>query len=144
MRCTSIWTIGWPIRFGDVEYWLPPFHQEQKPMVIRSWRAIASSQRVVDQYTTHLERTTFKEMARLDGNLGASLSKKPIGDRFELLVLSYWRDMDAVRQFAKGAIDDAVVKPSTQQLLESYDAKVEYFEVCGAAGLLPGQLSPGD
>src|SRR5215467_9748902 len=110
-------------------------------MVIRSWRAIAASQRVVDQYTSHLERTTFKEMARLDGHLGASLSKKPIGDRFELLVLSYWRDMEAVQRFAKGAIDDAVVKPSTQKLLESYDTKVEYFEVCGASGLLPGQLS---
>ena len=112
-------------------------------MIIRSWRAIASSQRVVDEYASHLERTTFKEMGQLDGNLGASLSKKPIGDKFELLVLSYWRDMDAVKQFAKGAIDDAVVKPSTQKLLESYDAKVEYFEVCAASGLVPGQSVSG-
>ena len=112
-------------------------------MIIRSWRAIAASQRIVDEYTAHLERTTFKEMAQLDGNLGASLSKKPIGDKFELLVLSYWRDMDAVRQFARGAIDDAVVKPSTQKLLDSYDPKVEYFEVCGSSGALPGQL-PSD
>jgi heme-degrading monooxygenase HmoA len=83
-------------------------------------------------------------MAQLDGNLGASLSRRPIGDKFELLVLSYWRDMDAVKQFAKGAIDDAVVKPSTPKLLESYDAKVEHFEVCGVSGLLPGQLLPGN
>ena len=111
-------------------------------MIIRSWRAIASSQRVVDEYTSHLERTTFKEMAQLDGNRGASLSKKPLGDKFELLVLSYWRDMDAVKQFAKGSIDDAVVKPSTQNLLESYDVKVECFEACGVSGVLPGQLLP--
>ena len=40
--------------------------------------------------------------------------------------------------------DDAVVKPSTQKLLESYDAKVEYFEVCAVSGHLPGQLARGN
>ncbi|MDH0683062.1 hypothetical protein [Achromobacter animicus] len=111
-------------------------------MIIRSWRAVAASQAVIDEYIAHLQATTFKEMAALDGNLGASLSKKPIGEKFELLYLSYWRDMDAVKQFAKGAsLDDAVVKESTQKRLESYDPKVEYFEICGASGSLPGQLS---
>jgi hypothetical protein len=112
-------------------------------MIIRSWRAIAGSQDVVDQYTAHLERSTFKEMAALEGNLGASLSKKPIDDgRFELLYLSYWKDMDAVRRFATtGTIDDAIVKPSTQKLLESYDPKVEYFEVSGGTGLPPGAIT---
>jgi hypothetical protein len=112
-------------------------------MIIRSWRAIAGSQQVVDQYTAHLERSTFKEMAALEGNLGACLSAKPIaGGRFELLYLSYWKDMEAVKRFATtGVLDDAIVKPSTQKLLESYDPKVEYFEVSGGTGMLPGEIN---
>ncbi|OZI71903.1 hypothetical protein [Bordetella genomosp. 12] len=110
-------------------------------MIIRSWRAVAASQAVIDEYVAHLQATTFKEMAALDGNLGASLSKKQIGDKFELLYLSYWRDMDAVKLFAKGAsLHDAIVKESTQKRLESYDPHVEYFEICGSSGDLPGQL----
>ena len=111
-------------------------------MIIRSWRSIATSQAVIDEYIAHLQATTFREMAALDGNLGASLSKKPVGDKFELLYLSYWRDMDAVKLFAKGApLEDAIVKESTQKRLESYDPKVEYFEVCASSATLPGQLN---
>lgn len=38
--------------------------------------------------------------------------------------------------FEKGDFDDAVVKPSTQKLLKSFDMKVEYFETVVATGNL--------
>lgn len=110
-------------------------------MIIRSWRAIAATQAVVDEYTAHLQASTFKEMAALEGNLGASLSKKQVGDKFELLYLSYWTDMEAVKRFAgDNSLEDAIVKPSTQKRLESWDPKVEYFEICGHSGTCPGGL----
>ena len=111
-------------------------------MIIRSWRAVAASQAVVDEYTAHLEASTFKEMASLEGNLGASLSKKQVGDKFELLYLSYWRDMDAVKLFSGDKpLEDAIVKPSTQKRLESWDPKVEYFEICGHSGTFQGAIN---
>jgi heme-degrading monooxygenase HmoA len=107
-------------------------------MIIRSWRAVAASEEVVKVYADHLKRSTFKEMARLSGHIGACLSSKRNGDRFVLLVMSFWKDMDAVRQFSHGLVDDAVVKPSTQKLLEEFDLKVEHFEVLAKSGSVLG------
>ncbi len=105
-------------------------------MIIRWWRAVAGSEEVLQQYAEHLERTTFVEMAELPGHLGASLAVKVKGEHQELVVMSLWSDLASAGHFEKGAFDDAVVKPSTQKLLKSFDVKVEYFETLVATGKL--------
>lgn len=105
-------------------------------MIIRWWRAVAGSDAVLEQYADHLERTTFKEMAELPGHLGAALARKVNGTDNELVVTSLWEDLGAAGHFEKGAFDDAVVKPSTQKLLQSFDLKVEYFETVVSTGVL--------
>jgi len=105
-------------------------------MIIRWWRAVAGSEDVLRQYAEHLERTTFAEMAELPGHLGASLAVKVKGQDQELVVVSLWSDLASAGHFEKGAFDDAVVKPSTQKLLKSFDLKVEYFETVVATGKL--------
>lgn len=105
-------------------------------MIIRWWRAVAGSDEVLQQYAEHLERTTFAEMAELPGHLGAALAVKVKGDQNELVVTSLWEDLASAGHFEKGDFDDAVVKPSTQKLLQSFDVKVEYFETVVATGRL--------
>ena len=105
-------------------------------MIIRWWKAIAGSKDVLDVYAKHLETTTFVEMAELPGHLGATLAVKVNSNEFSLIVSSLWADLDSAGHFEKGAFDDAVVKPSTQKLLKSYDLKVEYFETVVTTGIL--------
>lgn len=105
-------------------------------MIIRWWRAVAGSDDVLEQYAEHLKRTTFVEMAQLPGHLGAALAVKVNGEQNELVVTSLWADLASAGHFEKGNFDDAVVKPSTQKLLQSFDLKVEYFETVVATGKL--------
>lgn len=105
-------------------------------MIIRLWRAVAGTKDVLEIYADHLKRTTFVEMAQLPGHLGATLAVKVNGSEYELIVTSFWADLSSAGHFEKGSIDDAVVKPSTQELLKSYDLKVEYFETVVATGIL--------
>jgi len=105
-------------------------------MIIRWWRATAGSDAVLAQYAEHLERTTFVEMAQLPGHLGAALATKVNGVDNELIVTSLWADLSSAGHFEQGEFDDAVVKPSTQKLLQSFDLKVEYFETVVATGVL--------
>lgn len=95
-------------------------------MIIRFWRAVAGSDEVLAVYADHLQKTTFVEMAELPGHLGATLARKVKGTDNELVVMSFWEDMASAAHFIKGDFDDAVVKPSTQKLLKSFDIKVEY------------------
>jgi len=105
-------------------------------MIIRSWRAVAGSDEVLQSYADHLKRTTFVEMAQLPGHLGAILAVKVKDNDKELIVSSYWKDLESAGHFEKGDFDDAVVKPGTQKLLKSFDLKVEYFETIVATGIL--------
>jgi heme-degrading monooxygenase HmoA len=105
-------------------------------MIIRWWRAVAGSEEVLKAYADHLERTTFVEMAELPGHLGAALAVKVKGAEHELVVTSLWEDLASAGHFERGDFDDAVVKPSTQKLLKSFDLKVEYFETVVATGKL--------
>ncbi len=105
-------------------------------MIIRWWRAVAGTEDVLQQYADHLEQTTFAEMALLPGHLGAALAVKVKGDENELVVTSLWSDLSSAGHFEQGDFDDAVVKPSTQKLLKSFDLKVEYFETVVATGAL--------
>jgi len=105
-------------------------------VIIRMWRAVAGSDEVLDTYAEHLTRTTFVEMAALPGHLGAVLSKKVDDPECALMVTTYWEDRTASGQFKGPADDDAVVKESTQKLLQSFELKVEYFETVVTTGLL--------
>jgi heme-degrading monooxygenase HmoA len=77
-------------------------------------------------------------MAELPGHLGATLARKVRGTGNELVVMSFWADMDSAAHFIKGDFDDAVVKPSTQKLLKSFDLKVEFFETLVSTGVVGG------
>jgi len=105
-------------------------------MIIRSWKAVAGDQETLDIYADHLQRTTFVEMAELPGHLGATLALKVNHSEFELVVVSFWKDLKSAGHFEKGHFDDAVVKPGTQKLLRSFDLKVEYHETLVTTGLL--------
>jgi heme-degrading monooxygenase HmoA len=107
-------------------------------MIIRSWRAVAGSNEVLSAYANHLKKTTFLEMAELPGHLGATLARKVNGTDNELVVISFWKDMASASHFIKGDFDDAVVKPSTQKLLRSFDLKAGYFETLVSTGMVGG------
>jgi heme-degrading monooxygenase HmoA len=116
-------------------------------MIIRSWRAVAGSDEVLAAYADHLRRTTFVEMAELPGHMGATLARKLKGTDNELVVMSFWEDMASAGHFMKGDFDDAVVKPSTQKLLKSFELKVEYFETLVSTGIVGGHdvaVGPAD
>jgi hypothetical protein len=61
------------------------------------------------------------------------LSRRLLGDRIEFLVLTRWKSMDAIRAFAGGEIDNAVVEPGAVAALINFDAKVQHYEVIDEA-----------
>lgn len=97
---------------------------------------MAGGDEVLEAYAEHLKTTTFVEMAQLPGHLGATLAVKVESDENELIVSSFWENLSSAGHFEKGDFDDAVVKPSTQKLLKSFDLKVEYYETVVATGIL--------
>ena len=97
-------------------------------MIIREWRGRASLAEA-EAYPAHFRTKVVPELVNLPGFVGAHLSRRRLGDRIEFLVLTRWKSMDAIRDFAGSEIDKAVVEPGAVAALIDFDAKVQHYEV---------------
>ena len=102
--------------------------ERQKDMVARVWTGTTQSADA-DKYLTHLTRKIFPEMRTLEGNAGAWVLRRPVGDTMEFIVMTLWQSRDAIRAFAGDNIEVAVVPPEAQALLAAWDPHATHYDV---------------
>jgi heme-degrading monooxygenase HmoA len=83
----------------------------------------------VRAYREHLAAVVLPELRKLQGFQGLDLCETPRGDRVELLVISRWQSMEAIKAFAGADPDRAVVEPGAKAVLAEYDDFVTNYEV---------------
>ena len=96
-------------------------------MIIRLWTALSTEQ---DQhkYYEHFRSHVLPALQRLDGYAGASLNSRRHPDGVEILVITKWRSLDAVRAFAGPEPEQAVVADEAARVLTRWDARVRHYE----------------
>jgi heme-degrading monooxygenase HmoA len=83
----------------------------------------------VDGYLKHFQVSVLPQLRRIDGHQGAYVLKRPLGDESEILVMTLWESMDAVRAFAGEDPTVAVVEDEAKAFLSRFDRRVEHFDV---------------
>ncbi len=94
-------------------------------MIARSWSARATPGGA-RAYVDYFRATLAPALARLPGYLGASILEGSRGDLVELLVITRWRSLDAIRGFAGDDHELAVVEPEARAVLVSFDERVQH------------------
>jgi heme-degrading monooxygenase HmoA len=97
-------------------------------MWVRSWSARATPEGA-ESYQRHFERDVRPALESIPGQRGALLLRRHSGSEVNLLVLSFWESMDAIRAFAGTEATTAVVAPEAKAVLKDYDREVRLFEV---------------
>jgi heme-degrading monooxygenase HmoA len=97
-------------------------------MIIREWRGRASASNT-EAYPQHFRAHVLPELQVLPGFLGAHLSRRPLGEQIEFMVLTRWRDLDAIRAFAGDEIGKAVVELGAVAALVDFDTTVQHYDV---------------
>jgi heme-degrading monooxygenase HmoA len=97
-------------------------------MILRTWMAYARPEKA-RAYRDHLAAVVLPDLRKLPGFLGLELCEVARGDRIEILVVSRWQSMEAVRAFAGPKPDRAVVEPGARAVLAEYDDFVTHYEV---------------
>ena len=92
-------------------------------MIARLWRARAAPS--ADAYLRHFRQQVQPALERLPGHRGAQLL---VRDN-EILVLTFWESMAAVRAFAGDDPGRAVVEPQARAVLAAFDDFVVHYEV---------------
>lgn len=97
-------------------------------MILRMWRAQSTLENA-DRYIQHATKRVFPALRAIQGHRGAYLLRRNVGDTAELVVLTLWESMEAVRKFAGAEPNCAVVEPEARAALTSFDDSVTHFEV---------------
>ena len=96
-------------------------------MILRMWTAHATSEGAA-RYQEHFARHVLPTLSRLDGYLGASLLGRNHGEEVELVVVTRWRSIEAVRAFAGDDLARAVVAEEARTVLTRWDPRVRHYE----------------
>jgi heme-degrading monooxygenase HmoA len=98
-------------------------------VIARMWRGWVRTERIVE-YVDIVERTGMAGYRATPGNRGAQLLTRDLGGgRTELITLSWWDDLDAIRAFAGSDIEIAKYYPEDDEFLLDRETTVAHFEV---------------
>jgi heme-degrading monooxygenase HmoA len=96
--------------------------------IARTWSARATREGAA-AYVRYFRGTLAPGLAGLDGYLGATILEHDRGELTELVVITRWRSLDAIRGFAGDDHERAVVEPEARALLASFDDRVEHHAI---------------
>ena len=97
-------------------------------MIARIWSAHATPDNA-SGYVDHFFKAVLPLVRRIRGYAGATVLRSDEGDLVEIMVITRWESMDAIREFAGEPIDQAVVTEHARQLLTSFDDRVRHMRV---------------
>jgi heme-degrading monooxygenase HmoA len=100
-------------------------------VIARIWRGRTPADKA-DAYHEYLRRTGLKEYAETPGNLGVFALRRIEGEVAELLLVTMWESMDAVRAFAGDDPERAVYYPEDDEYLLEREPTVSHYEVLEA------------
>lgn len=107
--------------------------------IMREWRGvIRKSQR--QEYVDYITLTGLDDYRATPGNLGAAIAVRDLDeDRSEVITLSWWESLDAIRAFAGNDIDLARYYPMDDRYLLERPRTVQHYQCYG--DVAPGQKS---
>jgi heme-degrading monooxygenase HmoA len=100
----------------------------QGSVIVRMWRGRERRDRA-GAYRRHLEGSVFPRLQSLPGFLGASLLQRMDKGEAEVLVMTKWDSMAAIKAFAGPDPEKAIVEPQARAVLASFEEVVTHHEV---------------
>ncbi len=96
-------------------------------MIERHWKGICKNGRIGD-YIDHLQHDTFPSLELIEGYVGSRLLTNESTNGTEVLVVTVWESIEAIRQFSEQP-ELAVVPDVVQEMMISFDQQVTHYEV---------------
>jgi len=102
-------------------------------MIERVWSARTTRDGAA-KYGDHFRGVVVRELGALAGYRGARLLERELDGGIEVVVVTRWQSLDAIRAFAGDEIDRAVVHDEAAALFTDFDAKVRHYGVVSFDG----------
>jgi len=97
-------------------------------MIARLWRG-AVAQHDGDAYAEYMVATGLAGYTSTEGNRGAWMLRRDVGDNTEFLMFTLWDSMEAIKGFAGEQPEVAVFYPEDDRFLVERDEFVSHYVV---------------
>ncbi|MEO8460396.1 MAG: hypothetical protein ABI451_07700, partial [Dokdonella sp.] len=97
-------------------------------MIARIWRGITPADKA-DAYLAYVGETSLKAYAGTPGSRGVTVLRRVMGDKCEIMLISLWDSMEAVRKFAGENPEQSVYYPDDAQYLLDMEPLVRHYDV---------------
>ena len=98
-------------------------------MIARRSTAHATGSEQADAYVAHFEDRVRPRLESTNGFLGATLEQIQDDGQTEIVVVTRWESMDAIRAFAGEDVALAAVDPEARAVLSKFDRQVQHIEI---------------
>jgi mannose-6-phosphate isomerase-like protein (cupin superfamily) len=98
-------------------------------VIARRWTARAAGPEQADAYFAHFEGTVRPQLESTAGFLGASTERMQHESETEIVVVTRWESMDAIRAFAGENAERSVVEPEARAVLAKFDERVRHIDL---------------
>jgi heme-degrading monooxygenase HmoA len=97
-------------------------------MVVRTWTAHTTPDRE-SAYLDKVREVVLPHLRTVSGYLGSHFLRRSADSELEILVLTYWESMEAVRALAGEEPTKAYMPPEIAATLERYDHEAVHYDV---------------
>jgi len=97
-------------------------------MIARIWRGITLAEKA-DAYIAYLNETGLRDYATTQGNRGVTVLRRLQGEHCEIVLISLWESMAAVRAFAGENPERSVYYPEDEDYLLEMEPLVRHYDV---------------
>jgi len=97
-------------------------------MIARIWRCTVTREKL-PAYLEYFQRSVYAEVKKIKGFKKVKILERETEGAVELTVISFWDSLDAIRAFAGENIETAVVAPTAQAILMSFETTVTHHKV---------------
>jgi len=97
-------------------------------MIARLWHGEVPSAKA-NAYHAYLNESGLKDYKKVKGNKGVFLLKKEVEGITHFYTLTFWDNMDAIKEFAGAEPEKARYYPEDKDYLLVFEPYVQHFEV---------------
>lgn len=97
-------------------------------MISRHWSCIIKEEKR-EEYLAFLRNEVFSHATSLAGHVSNEVLECKTEQGIQVLVITRWQDLAAIKAFAGEDISLAMVPEAAQRMMISYDETVDHFEV---------------
>jgi hypothetical protein len=98
-------------------------------VIARVWQGWAASGDDADAYERHYRTDALAELGNIQGFVEAKLLRRDVGGEVELVSVTYFVDLEAVRGFAGDSYETAVVADGARAVLSRFEETVRHYDV---------------